>query len=76
MKAELEPVAVTGFGSIHAVFDPSFVPAAEADAVMAGMEFVIGVSIEGESRAYSVPFLSGREVLNDTIGGRAIAVTW
>ena len=76
MKAELEPVAVTGFGSIHAVFDPSFVPAAEADAVMAGMEFVIGVSIEGESRAYSVPFLSGREVVNDTIGGRAIAVTW
>jgi hypothetical protein len=37
---------------------------------------VLGVSINGESRAYSIPFLSGREVVNDVVGGVPIAVTW
>lgn len=37
---------------------------------------VIGVSIGGESVAYSVDYLSGREVVNDTVGGKPIVVTW
>lgn len=53
------------------------VPAADADA--AGIEDtvqVIGVSIDGESRAYPIPFLSRHEIVNDTVGGRHIAATW
>jgi hypothetical protein len=53
------------------------VPAADADA--AGIEGgvqVIGVSINGESRAYPIPFLSRHEIVNDTVGGRHIAATW
>ncbi|MDA1257370.1 MAG: DUF3179 domain-containing protein, partial [Chloroflexi bacterium] len=36
----------------------------------------LGVSINGDSRVYSIPFLSGREIVNDTVGGVPIAVTW
>ena len=37
---------------------------------------IIGVEIDGESRAYPIPFLSAREIVNDEVGGRNIAVTW
>lgn len=53
------------------------VPAAEADA--AGIDpqvRVIGVSINGDNRAYPIPFLSDHEIVNDEIGGRPVAVTW
>ena len=37
---------------------------------------VIGLEINGESRAYPIPFLSDREIVNDTVGGKDVAVTW
>jgi hypothetical protein len=37
---------------------------------------VIGVSINGESRAYPVPFMSAHEIVNDEVGGKLIAATW
>ena len=37
---------------------------------------VVGVSINGESRAYSEGLLSAREVVNDVVGGVPIAVTY
>ena len=61
---------------IPAIFDPDFVSAAEAGAQLDDEDLVIGVSIEGEHRAYGVAKLSSHEVVNDTLGGRAIAVTW
>ena len=61
---------------IPAIFDPDFVSAAEAGAQLDDEDLVIGVSIEGEHRAYGVAHLSSHEVVNDTLGGRAIAVTW
>lgn len=41
-------------------------------------ELVIGVTVGKESRAYPINMLTGprREILNDTLGGRAIAATW
>ena len=41
-------------------------------------ELVIGVTIGNESRAYPVNMLTGprREILNDKLGGKAIAVMW
>jgi hypothetical protein len=41
-------------------------------------ELVIGVTVGKESRAYPVNMLTGpkREILNDTLGGKAIAATW
>jgi len=37
---------------------------------------VMGVSINGESHAYPIPFLSRHEIINTELGGRLIAATW
>jgi uncharacterized protein DUF3179 len=37
---------------------------------------VIGVTQDRESKAFPIPLLSRVEIVNDQIGGRAIAVTW
>ena len=55
---------------------PFFIAADEAGNIMADEELVIGVSIDGDHRAYSVPHLSRHEIVNDVVGGRPIAVTW
>ena len=41
-------------------------------------ELVLGVVIDGVSRAYPINMLTGpsREILNDSLGGRSIAATW
>ena len=41
-------------------------------------DLVLGVEINGQSRAYPITQLCGpnREIINDQIGGRAIAATW
>ncbi len=62
--------------AIPAIDNPSFVSAEEADEQLRPVDLVIGVSIDGEHRAYGAAFLSGHEIVNDMLGGRAIAVTW
>ena len=62
--------------AIPAVFDPDFLPADDADRQYRDTDLVIGVSIDGDHRAYHVPYLSGREIVNDVVGGKPIAVTW
>ena len=53
------------------------VTAAQADAAGMGQTFrVIGVNINGESRAYPIPYLSAHEIVNDVVGGQPIAATW
>ena len=61
--------------AIQAVLEPSFQEAREAT-WLDGSDSVVGVSINGEARAYPVPILSDREIVNDTVGGVPIAVTW
>lgn len=41
-------------------------------------DLVLGVEINGESRAYPLAHLSGpwREIVNDNLGGTPIAATW
>lgn len=62
--------------AIPAIFDPQFLSAEEADQQYEPNEMVLGVEINGDARAYSVPHLSGHEIVNDTVGGVPIAVTW
>ena len=53
------------------------VTAEEAEAL--GMDptvRVLGLEINGESRAYPIPFMSEHEIVNDEVGGRLIAATW
>jgi hypothetical protein len=79
---ELNIVTLLPYDAIPAIFDPEFVTAAEAsDPDASGGPYkqdekVLGIEINGDARAYSVPMLSRHEVVNDTVGGMPIAVTW
>ncbi len=50
----------------------------EADETLRPNELVLGVQVGKEARAYPINMLTGpsREILNDELGGRAIAATW
>ncbi len=61
---------------IPAIFDPEFLTAEEANEEYHENELVLGVEIDGDARAYSIPHLSSHEIVNDTVGGRHIAATW
>ena len=61
-------------GRIAAVFEPRFVPAAEAE--ISDDAWVLGVVIDGQARAYSLNLLNRHEVVNDRIGERKFAAVW
>ena len=61
---------------IPAISDPEFVSADEADAVYGADEPIIGLVVGGEARAYSLWHLDRHEIVNDVVGGQAIAATW
>ena len=73
---ELKLVTLLGFDAIPAILKPTFVSVDEADSRMAPDEQVLGLSINGDHRAYSVPLLSRHEIVNDVVGGVPVAVTW
>ncbi len=60
--------------AIPAIKNPEFVPASEAG--LDDNEPVIGLTINGESRAYSVYLMNHHEVVNDKVGDDVFAVTW
>lgn len=54
-----------------------YVSAEDADeAGMAPSTRVLGLSINGDSRAYPIPYMSSHEIVNDEVGGELIAATW
>ena len=73
---DLDIVTLLRKDAIPAILEPEFLTVAEADEQMQDDELVIGVSIEGDSRAYSVNMLSRHEIANDVVGGKSVAVTW
>lgn len=74
--AEYEIVTLLPRDAIPAIDNPNFVSAEDADSAYDDDELVIGVAFNGDARAYSVPLLSSHEIVNDTVGGEKIAVTW
>lgn len=74
--ADYEIITLLPPDAIPAIDDPQFLSAAEANEFYDPDELVIGVEFDGDARAYSVPFLSNHEIVNDTVGGVKIAVTW
>ncbi len=75
-EVSMDLVTVLGFDAIAAILQPRFVSPAEAEPWMEPQEQVLGVSIDGESRAYPITVLSRHEIVNDVVGGVPIAVTW
>jgi hypothetical protein len=63
-------------GGIPAIEDPEFVSGEAANAQMAAEEPVFGLKIGDQARAYSLWQLDRREIVNDEIGGIALAATW
>ena len=74
--ADLEIITLLPRDGIPAIDSPKFISIDEADEAYDPDELVIGVAFNGEARAYSVPLLSNHEIVNDTVGGEKIAVTW
>lgn len=60
---------------IPSIDAPKFVPAAEAEHV-ADEDSVVAIALNGDVRAYPTRILDHHEIVNDTIGGEPIAVTW
>ena len=72
----LDIITVLGKDGIPAIDNPRFVGPGEADQQMQSFERVLGVSINGDHRAYPLNMLSRHEIVNDTVGGVPVAVTW
>lgn len=55
--------------------NPEFIAADEA-AFVEAEDLVLGVTIEGESRAYSIRMMTYHHIVNDTIGGQSVLITF
>lgn len=76
LYSDLEMVTLLPRDAIQAIDDPKFDPVKVANESYDDEEMILGVAFNGEARAYSIPMLSSHEIVNDTIGGVKIAVTW
>ena len=56
--------------------NPQFVSVAEADAWLEAVEPVFVVTLNEETRAYPLQILTWHEIVNDTVGGRPVVVTF
>ena len=73
---DLRIITILGKDGIPSIDNPRFLAGEEADNQMLETERVIGVSINGDHRAYPLNMLSRHEIVNDTVGGVPVAVTW
>ncbi|HEY2738765.1 MAG TPA: DUF3179 domain-containing protein [Thermoanaerobaculia bacterium] len=63
------------FDGIPALDEPPHVPA-DAEHALDEREEVFGLSLGGEQRAYPLRYVSWHEVVNDTLGGKPVALTY
>ncbi len=76
--ADLRPddiITVLAKDAIRAILSPEFQEGGKVQWLKED-ESVLGVEINGDSRAYPVATLSRVEIVNDKVGGIPIAVTW
>ena len=63
-------------GGIPAIFEPEFVSVSEAESTYYADEPLLVVVRGDDARGYSTWHLDHHEIVNEQIGGAAIAVTW
>jgi len=61
---------------IPPIDDPQFVSVQEADAWINDVEPVLIVDVDGDVRAYPIQIMMWHEIVNDTVGGVPLAVTY
>jgi hypothetical protein len=61
---------------IPALSDPTFLSADQARGLLKDSDRVLGVSWNGEAKAYPVGILNWHELVNDTVAGRPVLVSW
>lgn len=62
------------YDAILPIYEPKFALASESP--LEEDELVMGITLNGESKAYPVTVLRIREMVNDELGGIPILVTW
>ena len=61
---------------IPALFDPEYITVKEADKLLKPEERVLGLILNGVSRAYPIRIMSWHELVNDEIAGIPYLVSW
>ena len=62
--------------AIPALDDPGFSSSGEVGRLLKASDRVLGVALNGEAKAYPVRILNWHEVVNDSVGGRPVLVSW
>jgi hypothetical protein len=68
------PGQLLPFDGIRPVYDPQF--AGVSESLLKDDELVMGVALDGESKAYPVSVLRFREMVNDELADWPILVSW
>jgi hypothetical protein len=58
------------------LFDPRMGNVADGDRFLRPSDWVIGIVLNGQSKAYPITVMGFHELINDTVGGAPIAVCW
>ena len=72
--ARMQPAVVRD--AIPAILQPQFVAPEAVPPEFRDVELVLGLSMNGESKAYPLDVLSHHEAVNDVVGGVPVVVTW
>ncbi len=62
--------------AIPALDDPRFSSPGEVGRLLKASDRVLGVALNGEAKAYPVRILNWHELVNDSVGGRPVLVSW
>ncbi len=74
MESDLFNPTLLPYDGIRPIYEPEFEPADRAP--LEDDELVIGISLNGEAKAYPITVLRSREMVNDELAGLPILVTW
>lgn len=74
MESDLFNPTLLPYDGIRPIYEPEFEPADQAP--LEDDELVIGISLNGEAKAYPITVLRSREMVNDDLAGLPILVTW
>ena len=76
----IDPAEITSGGpppdGIPPVDDPVFLPVAENLGILPANEPVVALELNGDARAYPVRALVWHEIVNDTVGGVPVSITY